>query len=253
METINKLRKRIIGFGAVGALLLTGYGCESVSQAFTPNAEQMAQLADGAWDELKQQQPITNNPRYTTRVNRVADRIIRAAGGNPAEWEVAVFQSDDLNAFALPGGKIGFYTGILDIMENDDQIATVMGHEVAHVYFNHAGQRYGRTQATALGLGVAGAALGQGQTSQAAMQALGLGAQVGVLLPFSRTHELEADKYGLRYMNMAGYDMDEAIRFWENMSAKKSGAPPELLSSHPNDATRTARLKQEIELLRGGS
>ncbi|NNL90205.1 MAG: M48 family metallopeptidase [Marinicaulis sp.] len=255
MKKFTKLRKRAIGFGAAGALLLTGYGCESVSQAFTPNAAQMAQLADGAWDELKQQQPTTNNPRYTTRVNRVADRIIRAAGGNPAEWEVAVFASDDLNAFALPGGKIGFYTGILDIMENDDQIAAVMGHEVAHVYFNHAGQRYGRTAATQAGLGAAGAVLGGGgQTSQVALQALGLGAQVGVLLPFSRTHELEADKYGLRYMNMAGYDMDEAIRFWENMSAKKSGgAPPEFMSTHPSDATRTAQLRQEIELLRGGS
>ena len=169
-------------------------------------------------------------------------------------WTFTVLDSPVVNAFALPGGKIGFYTGILDIMENDDQIATVMGHEVAHVKFNHAGQRYGRTAATQAGLGVAQVALGGGgQTSQVALGALGLGAQYGVILPFSRQHELEADRYGLRYMHKAGYNVDEAVRFWEKMSAKKGGQPPEILATHPNDATRIAQLKQEIAVLRGGA
>ena len=245
------------GFGrlaAGGSLLALGTGCDTVSQAFTPSSAQMAQLAGSAWTDLKKKQPTTNDPRYTSRVNRVAPKIIRAAGANPAQWEVAVFASKDLNAFALPGGKIGIYTGILDLMENDAQIATVMGHEVAHVFFNHSGQRYGRTAATQAGLGAAQAALGGGgQASQLALGALGMGAQYGVILPFSRQHELEADRYGLRYMQKAGYDMNEAIRFWKKMSAQKSGSPPEILSTHPNDATRIAQLEREVAVLSGAS
>ena len=235
-----------------GAVAMTP-SCGTVSQAFTPSADQMAQLAAPAWSDLQKQQPTTNDPRYVNRVNRVADRVIRAAGGNPAEWDVKVFASDDLNAFALPGGKIGFYTGIHDLMENDDQIAVVMGHEIAHVYFNHSGQRYGRAAATQAGLGAASAVLGSGQGGHLAVQALGLGAQYGAILPFSRQHELEADRYGLRYMKTAGYNMNEAIRFWEKMSAQKNGQPPEFMSTHPNDATRIEQLRQEIELLSSGA
>ena len=176
----------------------------------------------------------------------------RTIARNPAQWEVVVFESSQLNAFALPGGKIGFYTGILDIMENDAQIATVMGHEVAHVYFNHAGERYGRTAAAQAGLSVAQVIVGGGQYSDEIVGALGIGAQYGVILPFSRQHELEADKYGLRYMNVARYDLNEAIRFWEKMSSMKSGQPPEFLSTHPSDDTRIAQLESEIALLSGG-
>ncbi len=251
-KKIHLSRREFVRLAAAGSIVVLGEGCDTVSQAFTPSSAQMAQLAGDAWVDLKKQQPTTNDSRYTSRVNRVAPRIIQAAGGSPAEWEVAVFASDDLNAFALPGGKIGFYTGLLDIMENDAQIATVMGHEVAHVFFNHAGQRYGRTAATQAGLGVAQAVIGDGsQGSQLALGALGVGAQYGVILPFSRQHELEADKYGVRYMKQAGYDMNEALRFWERMSSSKSGQPPEFMSTHPSDATRMAALKQEIALLGG--
>ena len=252
-KTVTMSRREFVRAAAAGSIVVLAPGCETVSQAFTPSSEQMAQLAGDAWTDLKRQEQISNNTRYTTPVNRVASKIITAAGGNPSQWEVQVFASDSLNAFALPGGKIGFYTGLLDIMKNDSQIATVMGHEVAHVFFNHAGQRYGRTAAAQSGLGVAQVALGGGgQASQAALGALGLGAQYAVILPFSRQHELEADKYGLRYMNSAGYNMDESIAFWQQMSASKSGEPPEILSTHPNDATRIAQLEQEIQLLRSG-
>ena len=214
---------------------------------------QMAELASSAWSDLKQKEPITTEAKYVNRVNRVAPKIIRAAGGNPAEWEVRVFKSDQINAFALPGGKIGIYTGILDIMENDAQIAAVMGHEVAHVNFNHSGERYSQTAAAQTALSAGSAIAGGGQVSTAAVQALGLGAQYGVLLPFSRKHELEADKFGVRYMARAGYDPSEAVKFWEKMAAQKNGAPPEFLSSHPSDATRIAQLKKEIALIKSGS
>lgn len=253
-KKVEMSRRSFVRAAAAGSIVVLTPGCETVSQAFTPSSAQMAQLAGDAWTDLKRQEKISTNTRYTSRVARVAPKIIRAAGGNPSEWEVVVFDSEALNAFALPGGKIGFYTGLLDLMDNDAQIATVMGHEVAHVFFNHSGQRYGRTAATQAGLGVAQVALGGGgQGSQVALQALGLGAQYGVILPFSRQHELEADKYGLRYMNSAGYDMNESIRFWQKMSAQKSGQPPEILSTHPNDATRIAQLQAEIDLLQSGA
>ena len=252
-KTITMSRRDFVRAAAAGSIVVLGEGCASVSQAFTPSSAQMAQLAGSAWTDLKKQERISNDPRYVSRMRRVAPRIIQAAGQNPAAWEVQVFDSKSLNAFALPGGKIGFYTGILDLMANDDQIATVMGHEVAHVMFNHAGQRYGRAAATQAGLGVAQVALGGGgQASQTALGVLGLGAQYGVILPFSRQHELEADKYGLRYMNAARYDMNESIRFWQNMSSKKSGQPPEILSTHPNDSTRIAQLQREIAILQSG-
>ncbi|WDI32502.1 M48 family metallopeptidase [Hyphococcus flavus] len=251
---VTMSRRAFAKAAAAGSIVVLAPGCTTVSQAFTPSADQMAQLAGSAWADLKAQQPTTNDPKYTSRVRRVMPRIISAANENPAGWEVEVFASDDLNAFALPGGKIGFYTGILDIMENDSQIATVMGHEVAHVKFNHAGQRYGRTAAAQAGLGVAQVVIGgDSQASQMALGALGLGAQYGVILPFSRQHELEADRYGLRYMHRANYDVNEAVRFWEGMSAQKSGQPPELLSTHPNDSTRISQLKQEIAVLKGGA
>lgn len=244
------------GLAVVGVLLAGACAYNETlgrNQLLFVSQGQMAQLASSAWTDLKRQERITRDPRYVNRVNRVAPRIIQAAGGNPAEWEVVVFQSDQLNAFALPGGKIGFYTGILDLMENDDQIAAVMGHEVAHVNFNHSGERYSQSTAAQVGLSAGSAVVGGSQTGTAALQALGLGVQVGALLPFSRKHELEADKFGVRYMDRAGYDPNEAVRFWEKMSAQKSGAPPEFLSTHPNDATRIAQLKREIALLRSGS
>lgn len=222
------------------------------SQLLFVSPGQMAQLASSAWTDLKQQQPISRDARYTSRLNRVAPKIISAAGGNPSEWEYQVFASKELNAFALPGNKIGFYTGILDIMENDAQIATVAGHEVAHVNYNHSGERYSQSALAQTGLTVAQVAAGGSQYSGQIASVLGMGVQLGVLLPFSRRHELEADKFGVRYMHRAGYDPNEALRFWQNMSAKKQGAgPPEFLSTHPSDATRIAQLRREIALLQG--
>lgn len=223
------------------------------NQLLFVSSGQMAQLAGSAWTDLKKQEKISTDPKYTSRVNRVAPKIIQAAGGNPAEWEVRVFQSDQLNAFALPGGKIGIYTGILDIMENDAQIAAVMGHEVAHVNFNHSGERYSQSTLAQAGLTAASIATSGSQYQNQILGVLGAGASVGVILPFSRKHELEADKFGVRYMARAGYDPSEAVKFWEKMSASKNGAPPEFLSTHPSDATRIAQLKREIELLKSGS
>ncbi|MEM8935478.1 MAG: M48 family metallopeptidase [Pseudomonadota bacterium] len=255
MKTVTMSRREIIRGLAAGSVVVIAPGCtynETLgrNQLLFVSQGQMAQLASSAWTDLKQQERITTNRKYTDRMRRVAPRIIQSAGENPSQWEVQVFQSDALNAFALPGGKIGFYTGIMDLMENDDQIATVMGHEVAHVKFNHSGERYSQSTLAQAGLTVAQVATQDSQYRNQIMGVLGMGATLGVILPFSRKHELEADRFGVRYMHRAGYNANQSIRFWERMSAQKSGnAPPEILSTHPSDATRIAQLRREIALL----
>lgn len=256
MQTVTMSRREIIRGLAAGSVVVIAPGCaynETLgrNQLLFVSQGQMAQLASSAWSDLKKQEKISTDPRYVSRMQRVAPRMIQAAGGDPSQWEVQVFQSDQLNAFALPGGKIGFYTGILDIMENDDQIATVMGHEVAHVNFNHAGERYSQSSLAGAGLTVAQVAVSGSQYQNQILGVLGAGASLGVILPFSRKHELEADKFGVRYMSRARYNPNQAIRFWEKMAAKKSGQPPEFLSTHPSDATRIAQLKREVALLGG--
>ena len=163
-----------------------------------------------------------------------------------SRWEVVVFDSDEVNAFALPGGKIGVYRGILRLAGDDDaQIATVMGHEVGHVTARHAAQRIGAAQLTgmvqqaaAIGLEMGGVAGGQQIAG-----ALGLGAQYGVLMPFSRAQELEADRLGVLSMAKAGYDPSRAVQFWRKMARQGGGKPPEFLSTHPADATRIAQIE----------
>lgn len=257
-HTVTMSRRAVIKGLASGSVIVLAPGCAyneelGRSQVLLVSSGQMAQLASSAWTDLRKQQKTTNDPKYVSRMQRVAPKIIQASGNQPSAWDVQVFDSKDLNAFALPGGKIGFYTGILDIMENDDQIATVMGHEVAHVNFNHSGERYSQSSLAQAGLTVAQVAVSGQRYQNQILGVLGAGASLGVILPFSRKHELEADKFGLRYMARAGYNPDQALKFWQTMASKKGGGgPPEFLSTHPADSTRIAQLQREIALIRSG-
>jgi predicted Zn-dependent protease len=165
------------------------------------------------------------------------------------QWEYNLVNSNEVNAWCMPGGKIVFYTGILPITQDDAGMAVVMGHEVSHALLNHGQQRMSSDVLAQLGAVGVGAAVGNKSesTQQIAMQAYGVGTQVGLLLPFSRSHESEADKLGLTLMAMAGYNPDVAVPFWQRMAAKSGGqAPPEFLSTHPSDATRIANIKALI-------
>ena len=164
-------------------------------------------------------------------------------------WEYKLIDAKEVNAWCMPGGKIVVYSGILPITQNEAGLATVMGHEVSHALANHGAQRMSASQLQALGaVGVAAATGGQSAERQKMWQQYyGIGSQVGGMLPFSRSHETEADKIGLTLMAIAGYNPDEAITFWNRMSAKSGGgAPVEFLSTHPSDATRIANLKKLI-------
>lgn len=199
---------------------------------------------------------ISNDPRETEPVKRVAERIVRAAmrskyaeTAKRFQWEIVVIREDEtVNATVLPGGKITVYSGILPIAANEAGLAAILGHEVTHALARHGGERM--SQETLAQLGMAGASLAlQGGgvdpgAGQQIMQALGAGAKYGVLLPFSRQHESEADYIGLLLAAQAGYDPEEAVRVWQRMEQASSGQPPEFLSTHPSHGTRIQQLRE---------
>lgn len=204
----------------------------------------LIQQADAAWAEALRTQRTSNDAASLARIKRVGDRIVAAAGLSGQRWEYALFVSDAPNAFVLPSGKIGVTTSLLALVRNDDQLAAVLGHEVGHVVARHAAERYSTSAATSVVLsGVQGVA---GDYGQAAGAIGGLGAQLGVLLPFSRRDELEADRLGVDYMAAAGFRPSEAVALWRIMAAQRQSAAPEFASTHPSDQTRIAALEQYI-------
>lgn len=188
-----------------------------------------------------------------TRIKMASEKYLTYLGQtqylNDYRWEYKLVDNKEVNAWCMPGGKIVVYSGILPITKDDSGLATVLGHEVSHALANHGAQRMSAGQLQQLGaVGVAVATGSQSaEKQQMWQQYYGLGSQVGVMLPFSRSHESEADKIGLTLMAIAGYNPDDAIVFWQRMAAQSNGqAPPEFLSTHPADATRIANLKALI-------
>ncbi len=216
------------------------------SQLVLVSDAQLAQLSASAWTQLRQQTPVSRDAALNRRVTNVGQRIVNAVGLTRYNWEYTVFQSDQLNAFVMPGGKVGFYTGILELMETDDKIAVVMGHEVGHVTGRHAAERYSQQVAAGTLQTAAGVALQASDVSFAreAAAILGAGVQFGLLLPYSRKHELEADALGIDYMIRAGYDPRQAVPFWQSMAARSGGRrPPEFMSTHPDPANRIRQIE----------
>jgi predicted Zn-dependent protease len=241
------------------AALATAGGCNTVSgtkrsQLNVLSESEERQLGDEAYQEAlseKGVRKVTSGPDYD-RVQRVADRIedaserLHAKAVRGFEWQWTVIDDDKtVNAWALPGGKSAVYTGMLRMAKSDDELAVVMGHEASHAIARHAGERIsgnmviqGALQGTSMALGDMSPA-----AQQATMAALGLGSNVGVLLPWSRLQESEADDLGLLIAADAGYDPRTAIDLWTRMSSQ-SGAPPEFLSTHPSENTRIKRLQK---------
>jgi predicted Zn-dependent protease len=205
---------------------------------------QMAAMGSTAFAQLQQETPPTSDPKTSRYVDCVAKAITRTVAPEQT-WEVRVFDSPQVNAFALPGGKIGVYTGLLKVAENPDQLAAVIGHEVAHVLAGHSAARVSNELAAQLGVTVLG------QTTGVDPQLIGLGANLLLLLPYSRADETEADILGLEYMSKSGFDPREAPKLWANMSKqamskKGGGAPPEFLSTHPANETRIRELQDRL-------
>lgn len=195
---------------------------------------------------LAQARSIDSGPQFEM-VRRVAGKLASATGaaGAEYEWQVSLIDDEQINAFCLPGGKIVVYTGILPIAQNEAALATVMGHEMAHATSRHGAQRVlqqNLAQTAMTGIAVSLSDMDYNK-QRAVMGALGAGAQFGILMPFGRQHESEADEIGLMYMARAGYDPQESIRFWKRMDQASRSGPPEFLSTHPSHGTRVQQLE----------
>lgn len=206
---------------------------------------QMESLGAESFSQMKKEVPISKDPVMNAYVQCVSKAIVEASKGQLGNrsWEVVVFNSQDVNAFALPGGKIGVYTGLMKAAKSPDQLAAVLGHEVGHVIARHGNERMSAALATQGGLLVAGEALANKENKGLIMGALGLGAQFGVLLPHGRAQESESDEIGLDLMARAGFNPKESVELWKNMSAVAGGSPPEWLSTHPSNSSRINHLQ----------
>lgn len=265
---MNKSIRIIIGVLAIGSFILacqrvplTGrkqfVGLVSGDQMMTLSFQQYKGFLDTV-------QQVPAGKAESQQVARVGERIKKAAENyliqqnmgallDGYQWEFRTVQSKELNAWCMPGGKVCFYTGILPICKSDDGIAVVMGHEVAHAIAEHGRERMSRAMMaqglTQVGAVAAGVATGDQRVMEAAGQVLGIGTQLGGVLPNSRKQEAEADKIGLIFMAMAGYNPNEAVEFWKRMAdaGKNSQKPPKLLSTHPADETRIAELQKNMD------
>ena len=220
----------------------------------------MLSMSSQQYGEFLKTNKLSTNQEQTQMVKRVGVKIQKAveqyfADRNMShelknyDWEFNLVESEEVNAWCMPGGKVVFYTGILPITQDESGIAVVMGHEIAHAVAQHGNERMSQGLVTQLGGMALSKALEEKpeQTQQLWMAAFGIGAQVGVLLPYSRLHESEADHLGLIFMAMAGYDPNAAVGFWQRMAKMKGGqAPPEFLSTHPSDQTRIENIKALI-------
>lgn len=208
-----------------------------------PLSQEIA-LGKQAYQQTLKDQKDSENTHLTQVLRRVGQRIAEVSNMPKLDWEFRLIESKEKNAFALPGGKVAVYTGMLQICQNEAGLATVLSHEISHVIARHGAQRM--SQQLLLTGAMMGASLSLRNNTQRniIMSALGLGVLYGITLPFSRADEEEADQIGLVYMAKAGYDPEEAIRFWQRFSqAKGDKDPPEWASTHPADKTRIAGLK----------
>lgn len=242
-------RRRRVALSAVaGAMVLAGCAYNETlgrNQLVIMDDSALIQASQAAWNQTLQTQKVSNDRAMNERVRRVGDRLVQAAGLQNLNWTYAVFDDATPNAFVLPSGHMGVTTGLLRLVRNDDQLATVIGHEIAHVVGRHAAERSSTSSLTQLALGALQS--GAGDYAQAVGGLGGIGAQLGILLPFSRKHELEADRLGVDYMVRGGYRASESIALWQLMAAAQNRAGrPEFASTHPSDQTRIAALQAYI-------
>lgn len=213
---------------------------------------EMAELGAQSFEEMKKNEKISTDEKTNAYVQCVTQEITKTLGKQPDfdQWEVVVFDSPQVNAFALPGGKIGVYTGLLQVANNQDQLAAVIGHEIAHVQANHSNERLSTSQIAGYGTDISKMAIEGSEYQEIGMGALGLGVQYGVMMPYGRAQESESDILGLQLMNKAGFDPTQSVDLWKNMAKASGGEEPmEFLSTHPSNTTRIKNLQKELTRL----
>jgi len=265
-QRMKMSRRGILKGLAAGTIVPIVTGCSTnpvtgKSQLILPGFDNasLAAMSSAAWTDMKKQTPQTGDSRLRGRVLNVWDKTAKGRVGAlkkvynqetsyaPNEWEVAVFDTDDVNAFVMPGQQVGVYRGITELTENDDQLGSILGHEAGHIDGRHSAARASAQMASQVAMVAGQIAIAQSEELRqygGQIAALGGAAlQFGVLLPFSRQHELEADKLGVDYMHEAGYDVTQAPRLWELMDKRSAGnRPPEFMSTHPDPGRRRDEL-----------
>jgi len=244
---------RFINFLALSVILAAFFGCVSApytqrKQFILISGPEESELGLQAFQQVKKESRLSQDPAAIDLVTRVGRRIAQAADRPDYDWEFVVINDPKtVNAFCLPGGKVAFYTGILPVCKGEAGVAVVMGHEVSHALARHGAERISQGELAQLGQKVLAVAVSERspEAQQGIMTAYGLGAQVSVLLPFSRTQESEADHIGLILMAKAGYDPRAAVSFWQRMAQLSKGqAPPEFLATHPGDEKRVQHIEE---------
>lgn len=260
MRYFNKrnMKKLFIGVFILVALLVASCATNPFTgkstMALVDNSE-LFPMAFQQYDEFLKEHTVIKNTSDAQMIQTVGQKIANAAdvwlkaNGYPNylddyNWEFNLVDDEQINAWCMPGGKIVFYTGILPVAKNEAGVAAVMGHEIAHALANHGQQRVSAAQYQSIVGMVGSAALGGSKYQQLFETAYGVGSDVGVMLPFSRKHESEADKIGLTLMAIAGYEPIEAAHLWERMSELGGGSTPEILSTHPSSQTRIQNIIQ---------
>lgn len=250
--------------GLLMAMLLMLSACGSVpltgrKQVLLVSDQEVLSSSLTQYSDYMKSATKSSDKNESAMVTRVGKKIAAAteaylkANGMESEiknfqWEFNLVKDNQINAFCMPGGKIVVYEGLMSLVSSDDELAVVVGHEVAHAVAKHSNERMSQQLMAQYGAAILGQAV---SNKSAAVQTVantvyGVGAQYGVMLPFSRKHESEADYMGLVFMTMAGYNPDVAVNFWQKMSAGKSGSTPEFMSTHPSDATRIAEIQRAL-------
>ena len=243
----QNLFSRTFKIASYSILIVSLFGLSSCSESPTGRQQfiaissgQMKKLGQASFKELKSNGNVSQDKALNQYVGCISNRLLKAYGEKPEKWEVKIFNDESLNAFALPGKKIGIHSGMIKFA-TADELAAVIGHEIAHVEANHGAERMTMAMTGQIAVTASKTLLENSKYSDYAVPAsaaLALGAQYGVLLPYSRTHESEADEMGLLIAASAGFSPEAAVTLWQKMGSKSKGAPPEFLSTHPSHKTR---------------
>lgn len=253
-RTVTLNRRQVVAGLASGSVVALS-GCVKNehlgrSQLMIVSDEQLIALSNQTWSHIvSNRRVLPLSATETKSIQKVGGRVVDAAGmSGQRNWQFWVLDDPSVNAFVMPGGQVAFNRGIVEAFANDDQAATVMGHEVGHVVGRHAAERASQRRLAGIGLAVVAVALVGAQVDHAGEIAavLGAGVTFGIILPYSRQHEYEADRLGVRYMAEAGYRPKEAVAFWQTMQDLNHRRPMEFMSTHPSDANRIKALRAEL-------
>lgn len=238
------------------AIIINLIACSTSStgrnQLMMMSDSDLNKMGSTSFEEMKKKQKISQSPKINQYVQCVAKAVTKHVpeSAHKGEWEVVVFDSPQINAFALPGGKIGVYTGILKVAEDQHQLAAIIGHEIGHVIEHHSNERLSSNKVSNIGLSLVNVLLESQniESRNLIMGGLGLGVQYGVLMPYGRAHESEADIVGQDLMAKSGFDPKASIKLWQNMAKNAKDAPPEFMSTHPSNSTRIKQLTEHLNV-----